>query len=85
MRDQRLRDAAGERGVLRRVASRRARGRDAERKEAQREQDGARSPHHRNVMVMVWVPYTDARSSGIQMSMVAPITAEPVSAATHGP
>ena len=36
-------------------------------------------------MVTVWRPYTDACASGIQMSMVAPITAEPVSAATHTP
>ena len=34
---------------------------------------------------MVWVPYTDARSLGIQRSIVAPITDDPVSAATHGP
>ena len=58
---------------------------DADREQAEHEQCGAQSPHQRNVMVMVWVPYTDARSLGIQMSIVAPITAEPVSAATHGP
>ena len=85
VRRERLGDAPGERGILRRLVCRRARDRDADRQQAEREHEGAQSPHHRNVMVMVWVPYTDARSLGIQMSIVAPITDEPVSAATHGP
>jgi hypothetical protein len=36
-------------------------------------------------MVIVCLPYTDACASGIQMSIVAPMTDEPVSAATHDP
>ena len=46
---------------------------------------GAQAPHQRNVMVMVCLPYTDARTPGIQMSIVAPTTVAPVSAATQAP
>ena len=85
VRRERLRDAPRERRILRRLVRRGARDRHADREQAERQQQGAQSPHHRNVMVMVWVPYTDARSAGIQRSIVAPITDDPVSAATHGP
>ena len=78
-----LRDAACECRVLHAVA--RAGGRDRNGEAREREQAWAQSPHHRNVMVMVCVPYTSACGPGIQMSIVAPITLEPVSAATHDP